>query len=80
MKKLKKYGYNLDYIDPNTGNNLFLDYSMCEPRNSKEREMVFAYLKYLHSIGVNEKLKNFKGKSAVELARDSLVREYIKAL
>ncbi len=80
LKKLKRFGYNMDYIDPNTGNNLFLDYSRCKPRNSSEREIVFEYLKYLHSIGVDIKLKNFEGKSAVDLARDSLIRDYLKTL
>jgi hypothetical protein len=80
LKKLKRFGYNMDYIDPNTGNSLFLDYSMCKPRNSREREIVFEYLKYLRSIGADIKLKNFKGKSAVDLARDSLIRDYLKSL
>ena len=40
LKKLKRNGYDFDYIDPNTGNNLFLDYCYSQPRNSKKRENV----------------------------------------
>jgi hypothetical protein len=80
LKKLKRNGYDFDYIDPNTGNNLFLDYCMSEPRNSKERENVIECLTYLRSLSVDIKLKNFKGKSAVDLAKDSLMRDYLKTL
>lgn len=80
LKKLKRNGYDFDYIDPNTGNNLFLDYCMSEPRNSKERENVIECLTYLRSLGVDIKLKNFKGKSAIDLAKDSLIRDYLKTL
>lgn len=54
--------------------------SLAETRNSSERDIVFEYLKYLHSLGIDIKLKNFKGKSAVDLARDSQIREYLKTL
>ena len=80
LKKLKRNGYDFDYIDPNTGNNLFLDYCYSQPRNSKKRENVIECLNYLGSLGVDKKLKNFEGKSALDLARDSLIRDYLKSL
>lgn len=80
LKKLHKYGYDFNYIDPNSGNNFFLDYSMCAPKNSQDHENVIECLKYLNSIGVDIKSKNLEGKTAIDLAPDSLVREYLKTL
>ena len=80
LKKLNKNGYDFSYIDPSTGNNLFLDFCKSEPRNSKERENVIECLTYLHSLGIDIKLKNSEGKSALDLARDSLIRDFLKTL
>ena len=80
LKKLYKNGYDFGYIDPSTGNNLFLDFCKSEPRNSKERKNVIECLTYLHSLGIDIKLKNSEGKSAVDLARDSQIRDYLKTL
>jgi hypothetical protein len=80
LKKLNKNGYDFGYIDPSTGNNLFLDFCKSEPRNSKERKNVIECLTYLHSLGIDIKLKNSEGKSALDLARDSLIRDYLKTL
>jgi hypothetical protein len=80
LKKLNKNGYDFGYIDPSTGNNLFLDFCKSEPRNSKERKNVIECLTYLHSLGIDIKLKNSEGKSALDLARDSLIRDYLKSL
>ena len=80
LKKLNKNGYDFSYIDSSTGNNLFLDFCKSEPRNSKERKNVIECLIYLHSLGIDIKLKNFEGKSALDLARDSLIRDYLKTL
>ncbi len=80
LKKLNKNGYDFSYIDPSTGNNLFLDFCKSEPRNSKERENVIECLTYLHSLGIDIKLKNSEGKSALDLAKDSLIRDFLKTL
>ena len=80
LKKLYKNGYDFGYIDPSTGNNLFLDFCKSEPRNSKKRKNVIECLTYLHSLGIDIKLKNSEGKSAVDLARDSQIRDYLKTL
>lgn len=83
LKKLHKFGYDMNYIDPKYGTNLFLDYSAIGYGNALEDgegECAVECLKYLKSIGVDTKLKDADGKTALELASDPIIIDYLKGI
>ncbi|MEN9326659.1 MAG: hypothetical protein RI943_1080 [Bacteroidota bacterium] len=82
LKSLHKFGYDMNYIDPKTGRNLFLDYSAIgyEKEVFKDGECAVECLKYLKSIGVDTKLKDVNGKTALELASDPIIIDYLKGI
>ena len=82
LKKMNKLGYDMNYVNPKTGRNLFLDYSMMGYENKKFKGGALAVecLKYLKSIGVDTKLKDAEGKTALEIASDSTIIAYLKSI
>ena len=82
LKKLNKLGYDMNYVDPETGRNIFLDYCTMgyEKDNFQGGDCAVECLKYLKSIGVDTKLKNAEGKTAIEIASDSTIIAYLKSI
>lgn len=82
LKKINKLGYDMNYIDPKYGTNLFLDFSAIgyEQKVFKDGECAVECLKYLKSIGVDTKLKDADGKTALELASDPIIIDYLKGI
>jgi|GEM_PF-6191446 len=82
LKKMKELGYDMNYSDPETGRNLFLDFSAMgyENKKFKDGEYAIECLKYLKSIGVDTKLKDANGKTALEIASDQKIIEYLKSI
>lgn len=82
LKQLHKLGYDMNYVDPETGRNIFLDYSKMgyEKDNFKGGDCAVECLKYLESIGVDTNIKDAEGKTALEIASDSTIIEYLKSI
>ncbi len=82
LKSLHTLGYDMNYVDPKSGRNLFLDFSAIgyEKEVFKDGECAVECLKYLKSIGVDSKLKDADGKTALELASDPIIIDYLKGL
>lgn len=82
LKKLHKLGYDMNHIDPNSGRNLFLQFSAIgyEQKEFRHGACAVECLKYLQSIGVDTKLKDIDGKTALELASDPVIIEYLKGI
>lgn len=82
LKKMKLLGYDMNHIDPKSGRNLFLDFSAMGYENKKFKggEQAIECLNYLKSIGADTKLKDAKGKTALEIASDPKIIEYLKTL
>ncbi|MFT5819849.1 MAG: ankyrin repeat protein [Crocinitomix sp.] len=78
FKKAAELGYNLDWQDPDTGNNLFMNYAWCE--NEKDAEANIIVLKYLVSEGTRTDLKNIEGKTALDLATNEKIKAYLMSL
>jgi ankyrin repeat protein len=51
-----------------------------EMDNFKDGDCAVECLKYLKSIGVDTKLKDAEGKTAIEIASDSTIIAYLKSI
>ncbi len=82
LKNLHRLGYDMNYIDPKSGRNLFLDFSAIgyEKEVFKDGECAIECLKYLKSIGVDTQIKDSDGKTAIEIASDPKIIDYLKTL
>ncbi len=78
LENLKKCKYDFNWINPEDGNNLFMDYAGCPaPDGATE---IIEILQFLVDEGVKTKLKNKEGKTALDMAINPEIKAYIKSL
>ena len=82
LKNLHKLGYDMNYVEPISGRNLFLDFSAMgyENEDFKDSDCAIECLKYLKSIGADTQLKDADGKTALEIASDPKIISYLKSI
>lgn len=80
LQHLKECGYDFNWKDPETGNTLFMDYATCPAPDKGDAEKVIEVMEFLVKAGSKTKLKNNKGKTALQQAVHSKVRAYLKTL
>ena len=78
LENLKRCNYDFNWINPEDGNNLFMDYAGCPaPDGATE---IIEILQFLVDEGVKTKLKNKEGKTALDMAVNAEIKAYIKSL
>ena len=80
LNNLEKCGYDFNWKDPETGNTLFMDYATCPAPDKGDAEEVIEVMQFLVKAGAKTRLKNKKGKTALQQASHSKVRAYLKTL
>lgn len=74
--------YDYNQVDPITGDNILMKYAQCDGLKfeGKYEEELLKTIKYFVSIGVKINIKNKEGKTAIDLAVNPKVKEYLQGL
>lgn len=75
---LKSAGYNLNWVDPEDGNTLFMNYCSC-PAIEEETQLI-TLLKLLIEMGAKTDLKNKKGQTALDQAKNPKIKEFLRSI
>lgn len=66
---LDSLGYDFNWVNPTTGNNMLMDYCACKPEHFKEDFVKL--MRFLLSKGVRTDIENLQGETAFEIAERS---------
>ncbi|WP_460220274.1 hypothetical protein [Psychroserpens sp. MEBiC05023] len=78
---LKKAGYDFNWIDPSDGNNIVMNYALCEATYEGADDEILKTIKFLvEEVGVRTDIKNKDGKTAKELAVNPKIKAYLESL
>lgn len=69
-------GYDFNWVDPTTGNNMLMDYCACKPNHF--REDFVDVMRFLLSKGVRMDIKNLQGETAIDIAERSGAIEVLR--
>jgi len=78
LENLHSIQYDFNWIDPETGNNLFMEYAGCPAPDDPDD--LIKTMQYLIELGSKTDLKNKEGKTAYDLAVNKEVKAFLKTL
>lgn len=75
-ERFDSLGYDFNWVDPTTGNNMLMDYCACKPEHF--REDFVEVIRFLLSKGVRTNIENLQGETAIEIAERSGAIEVLR--
>ena len=78
LRMLDSLNYDLNWVDPETGENLLMEYAGCP--SEKHQDALLDIIKYLVEQGVRTDLKNNKGEALVDIAVNEKIKAYFQSL